>query len=88
MITKLEKKLPKPNAQTGKVVFFKRRKPHQSNLLDVKNIKEAFNLIRMTDVDFINYPNAFVNGKKIKIVFKKAKLVNGKVEAFAEILRK
>mgnify|MGYP001400629773 FL=1 len=88
MIKKMEIKLPKPKKQIGKVKYFKRRKPYQSNLLNVKNVKEAYNLIRMLDVNFIKYPKAYVIGKKIKIIFKKAKFSNDKLEAQAQILRK
>lgn len=88
MMSKLEKKLPIPVLQKGKIVYFKRRKHSQSNLLNVKNIREAYNLIRMLDIDFLDYPKAFIAGKNIKLYFKNAKYNNGKIDANVKILRK
>lgn len=88
MITKLEKKLPTPILQKGKISYFKRRKYSQSNLLNVKNTRHAYNLIRMLDVDFLSYPKAFIEGKNIKLYFKNAKYNKGKIDANVTILRK
>jgi methionyl-tRNA formyltransferase len=88
MIQRLEKKLPKPKKQSGRVTFFKRRKPHQSNLLNIKNINEIYNLIRMMDVNQANYPKAFIENNKIIYKFKDVKLKNDKIEAKVDILRK
>lgn len=88
IISKIAKKLPKAKKQSGKVVIFKRRKVHESNLLNVKNIIEAYNLIRMMDVNVADYPMAFIENKKIIVKFKDAKLKNNKIEAKVDILAK
>lgn len=88
IVLKLSKKLPTPKKQLGKVTFFKRRKANQGNILNSKNIKEAFNIIRMLDVDFIKYPKAYAEGNKIKLTFTNAKLKNGKLKANVEISEK
>ena len=88
MMSKIEKKIPKSKKQIGKAVYFKRRISSQGNLLNTKSLKEAFNLIRMLDINFLDYPKAFIESKKIIIKFKNAKLKKNKIEAFVEILRK
>ena len=42
----------------------------------------------MLDINFLDYPKAFIESKKIIIKFKNAKLKKNKIEAFVEILRK
>ena len=88
MMYKLEKNIPKPQKQIGKVFYFKRRKLKQGNLLKVNSVKEAYNLIRMLDISQVNYPKAFIEGEKINIKFKNANMKRGKIEAIAEISRK
>ena len=88
LIFKLIVKLPSPKKQIGKVKYFKRRKPEDGNLLVAKNLNQIFNLIRMLDVNFLNYPKAFIENEKIIFNFKNAKLRKNKIEAKVEILRK
>ncbi len=88
MIFKLIVKLPKQKKQSGKVTYFKRRKPEEGNLLILKNIDKIYDVIRMLDINFINYPNAFIENKYIKFNFREAKLKKNKIEAKVEILRK
>lgn len=63
--------------QAGKITYFKRRKPKQSQLPKNLNEKEIYNFIRMLDAP--GYPKAFIQyGKKVIILenasFKKNKL--------------
>ena len=88
MIFQIEKKIPIAKNQTGKAVYFKRRKPTDGNLLISKNTNEIFNLIRMLDINFLNYPKAFIENKKIVFKFKNARLKKNKIEAEVDILRK
>ena len=88
MIFQIEKKIPKIKIQTGKAVYFKRRKPKDGNLLISENINEIFNLIRMLDINFLKYPKAFIENKKIIFKFKNARLKKNKIEAEVDILRK
>ena len=88
MIFQIEKKIPIAKNQTGKAVYFKRRKPTDGNLLISKNTNEIFNLIRMLDINFLNYPKAFIENKKIIFKFKNARLKKNKVVAEVDILRK
>ena len=88
MIFQIEKKIPIAKIQTGKAVYFKRRKPKDGNLLISENINEIFNLIRMLDINFLKYPKAFIENKKIIFKFKNARLKKNKIEAEVDILRK
>ena len=88
MIFKLAIKLPSPKKQIGKITYFKRRKPKEGNLLIAKDINEIFNIIRMLDVSFLNYPKAFIENEKVIFKFKNARLRSGKLEAKVDILRK
>ena len=42
----------------------------------------------MLDINFLNYPNAFIENKKIIFKFKDAKMKKNKIEAKVNILRK
>ena len=70
-----------PKKQYGKVVTFKRRKPSQSNLLNLDNISisKLYDFIRMLDAE--GYPKAFIELDKYKIelsnVQKENKTLNG-----------
>lgn len=71
-----------PKEQKGEVVHFKRRKPKDSNLVDLKSLKDIYNHIRMLDAD--GYPNAFIENKDFKFEFSNASLNKGE-EIKAEI---
>ena len=42
----------------------------------------------MLDINFLNYPKAFIENKKIVFKFKNARLKKNKIEAEVDILRK
>ncbi len=88
MMRKIEKKIPKPKKQIGKPKYFKRLKLKQNNLLKYNNINEIYNLIRILDIKFLNYPKAFIKNKNIIFNFKEAKIKKNKIEAKVEISRK
>ena len=56
--------------------------------MEIYWLNQIFNLIRMLDVNFLNYPKAFIENEKIIFNFKNAKLRKNKIEAKVEILRK
>lgn len=70
--------------QIGKPTFFKRRKPHESeiNISKIKTITNMYNFLRMLDAP--DYPKAFIKLKEFKITFndieKKNKIINAKVK--------
>jgi len=82
MIIEIIEKDIKPIEQKGDIVFFKRRKPSESNISDLKNLKSIYDYIRMLDAD--GYPNAFIENDYFKFEFinailKKNKEINAEV---------
>jgi methionyl-tRNA formyltransferase len=74
---------PEPTPQEGEVVTFKRRKPEQSSLPTVGDLRNAYDFIRMLDAD--GYPNAFVKHGDYKINFRNARLEGDRVISEVEI---
>jgi methionyl-tRNA formyltransferase len=77
---------PEPIPQEGEVVLFKRRKPDQSALPEVGSLSKAYDFIRMLDAE--GYPHAFINHGEYVLIFRKAKLENGRLMAEVEIKSK
>ena len=50
IISILQNKI-KPIPQKGKVTIFKRRKPHQSNIIELETLQKVYDYIRMLDAD-------------------------------------
>ncbi|MBF0485500.1 MAG: methionyl-tRNA formyltransferase [Candidatus Omnitrophica bacterium] len=73
-----------PKPQQGKVVVFKRRKPQQGAIGNLKSEKKVYDHIRMLDAP--GYPRAFLAFKHIVVNFSKARLAGKKVIAEAEII--
>jgi methionyl-tRNA formyltransferase len=82
MIEEIIIKKLKPVEQNGKVVEFKRRKPVESNLIDISELEEIYNYIRMLDCD--GYPNAFIENKNFRFEFTRASLKSEK-EIIADV---
>tara|TARA_B110000027_G_C16111277_1_gene297853 strand:+ start:1564 stop:2247 length:684 start_codon:yes stop_codon:yes gene_type:complete len=61
-----------PISQIGNPVIFKRRKTEESNIIELKEINQLFDYIRMLDCD--GYPKAFIENDDIKFEFSKAEL--------------
>ena len=83
MIVEILKTNPVPVPQEGRITTFKRRKPEQSNLADIKTLDEAFDMIRMLDAD--GYPHAFLNIGPLKLQFSSAAQKKGRVMADVSI---
>ena len=75
MINKFLIKLPNPQKQVGKPVFFKRRKPEQSDIFNLDRISDMYNHIRMLDIDNKNFPKAFIKTKNFIYIFSKPKFI-------------
>lgn len=84
MMIELIKNPIKPREQAGEIVTFKRRKPKDSNLKDLKNINSVFDYIRMLDAD--SYPNAFLNTENLRLEFERASLRDGYIKADVKIM--
>ena len=88
MIFSMVKKLPKPRKQKGAILLFKRRTRADSNLKDLQSIKQIYDYIRMLDFDKKNFPKAYLELKKIKFVFSKAKILKNKIITHCVIQKK
>ncbi len=71
MIKSIVFKTPKPKEQKGKITIFKRRKPYQSEINLNSSLIKIYDFIRMLDLDFKDFPKAFLNLGKYKIEFQK-----------------
>lgn len=63
-----------PVPQNGEVVEFKRRKPEEGNIINLTNISDIYDYIRMLDCD--GYPKAFIETDSIKLEFSNANLLS------------
>lgn len=86
MIVKLIVENPAPQKQTGDIVEFQRRTPSDGNLINIKEIENIYDHIRMLDAE--NYPNAFLENENIKYEFHSAQLNEGMIEAKVRIIKK
>tara|TARA_B100000780_G_C21111605_1_gene449247 strand:+ start:1305 stop:1997 length:693 start_codon:yes stop_codon:yes gene_type:complete len=87
MIIEIIDKDLEPKEQKGDVVHFKRRRPKDSNLIDLKEVKDIYNHIRMLDAD--GYPKAFIENEYFKFEFSNASLKNGEeIKAEIKIIKK
>lgn len=83
MIFEIITQCPKPIEQEGKSVTFKRRKPSESNLLDLETLEQVFDQIRMLDAE--GYPHAFIEVGKLRFEFTRASLKTANVLADVKI---
>jgi methionyl-tRNA formyltransferase len=82
MIPHIIENNPKVKKQKGKIVKFKRRKPQDSNIKRLKDIKQIYDYIRMLDAE--GYPKAFIETKNYRVRFKNARFENNKLTAETE----
>jgi len=68
---------PAPQPQEGEVVNFNRRKPSQSEIPKDITFDNIYDYVRMLDAD--TYPAAYIDFDGFRLLFKKAKLDNGKL---------
>ena len=68
-----------PIFQKGKVHYFKRRNPEDSEIFKDDSVRLIFNKIRC--VDALDYPRAFLSFGNKRIEFTKANFNNNKIEA-------
>ena len=70
MISDIIEKGIKPIPQVGEVTEFKRRKPEESNLIELTDLDKVYDYIRMLDCD--GYPHAFLETLYLKFEFNNA----------------
>lgn len=69
--------------QIGEPVFFKRRKPSESEIVGFDNILDLYNHLRMLDAP--TYPNAYFKHGHFKYEFSQVFLNNGTIQATVHI---
>ncbi len=76
-----------PRPQKGNPIYFKRRKPEQSNIKDLENVEKIYDYIRMLDAE--GYPKAYLETKYFKFEFSSASLKSDKtINADVKISKK
>lgn len=88
MISEILTTNPEPIPQTGKITNFKRRSPSQGSIINLTNLNEVYDFIRMLDCE--GYPNAFIETSNLKFEFKNAKfdVNNNLIDANVRIFKK
>ena len=74
---------PKPIPQKGSSVIFSRRKPEESNIAELSDLKTVYDYIRMLDAE--GYPKAFIETDELLIEFLGAHFDKDLVTAKAKI---
>ena len=74
MISEILIKEPKAVPQIGDITIFKRRLPSQSSIIDLSDLNQVYDYIRMLDCE--GYPNAYVETTNLKFDFSNAKFDN------------
>ena len=72
-----------PQPQEGRVSYFKRRKPEQSNMTEVEGLESCYDFIRMLDAE--GYPHAYLENRNLKFEFTRASLKKGYILADVKI---
>jgi len=88
MIVDIIQRSPEPISQSGEPVYFKRRKPEESNLENIVDLETIYDYIRMLDAE--GYPKAFLETEKIRVEFSNAQFnkESNKIEAHVSITKK
>ncbi|KUO78113.1 MAG: methionyl-tRNA formyltransferase [Desulfosporosinus sp. BRH_c37] len=77
---------PIPIEQEGEPVCFKRRRPEEGNIDDLKSLEEVYDYIRMLDAE--GYPHAFFETKHLRMEFRRASLKQDCIHADVIITKK
>jgi methionyl-tRNA formyltransferase len=79
MIQYIIQEQPKPIDQSGEVTIFKRRKPADSEIPEVKDLPKLHDFIRMLDAE--GYPHAYIEHQGFKYSFRRSALYDGRIVA-------
>lgn len=83
MIIEILRNAPAPKSQQGKVTIFRRRRPEQSDIAGLTDLRQVFDYIRMLDAD--GYPPAFIEIGGLRLEFSRAALKQGEIVADVRI---
>lgn len=79
MIEQIIRDQPKPTAQKGKGVIFRRRTGRESKIVRPKSLGMLYDFIRMLDAE--GYPRAFIDHSGFHFEFSRAALHEGEIRA-------
>ena len=79
MISDIIKNKIHPVPQLGEIVEFKRRKPEESNIVELDELEKVYDYIRMLDCE--GYPHAYFETPHLKFEF-----INANFDANEEII--
>jgi methionyl-tRNA formyltransferase len=83
MIVDIVRTTPEPQPQQGEVVSFSRRRPEQSDIAALTDLRQVYDYIRMLDAD--GYPPAFIEVGGLRLEFSRAALKEGEIVADVRI---
>jgi len=83
MILDIIKRKINPRQQRGKITIFKRRKPEESEIPKLKNVKKLYDFIRMLDAK--GYPKAFLKYKDFIFEFSHPQLFKNEINCKTKI---
>ena len=86
MIKEIVEKNIIPTPQEGEPLLFKRRKPEDGNMEQLKSLDDMYNHIRMLDCE--GYPSAFIENENFRFEFARASLKNNNIIADVRIIKK
>jgi len=86
MIKEIVEKNIIPTPQEGEPLLFKRRKPEDGNMEQLKSLDDMYNHIRMLDCE--GYPSAFIENENFRFEFTRASLKNNNIIADVRIIKK
>lgn len=79
MIITIINEQPIPQPQQGSPVHFARRKPHESSISTLTNLRGIYDFIRMLDAE--GYPPAFLENEHLRLEFRRAALRSDHITA-------
>jgi methionyl-tRNA formyltransferase len=77
---------PTPQPQVGEPTNFRRRTPQEGNLVELTELENVFDYIRMLDAD--GYPTAYLETANFKLEFSRANLKSDSIIADVKITRR
>jgi methionyl-tRNA formyltransferase len=86
MIGEIIQEEPIAQAQTGTITAFQRRKPNDSNIIQLETLEQVFDYIRMLDAN--GYPHAFIETEHLRFEFSRASIQPNEILADVRITRK
>ena len=86
MIKEIIEKNIIPTPQEGESLLFKRRKPEDGNMEQLRSLEDVYNYIRMLDCE--GYPSAFIDNENFRFEFTRASLKNNNIIADVRIIKK